>query len=107
MPRIFMDDPEAADLLTKKLNRLLLERDQIKARDHKTWELSNLGATIRIVKQKLETLEIRADKGITLERRTTYAGNRKSFYYIRVNKDGQELKPFSDEPKNQEIENHV
>lgn len=91
MPRIFMDSPDAQEQLQKKLHWLLTEKELIKARDHKTWELTNLGATIRTVKKKLEKLQERADNGITLERRVTYAGNRKSFYYVQM-KDGVEIK---------------
>lgn len=85
-----MDAPDAAEQLQKKLERLLTEKEAIKAREHKGWELSNLGATIITVKHKLEMIQNRKDNGITLERRTTYAGNRKSFYYVRV-KDGEEI----------------
>ena len=92
MSRIFMDSPDAAEQLTKKLNYLLQEKQIIKDREHKTWELTNIGATIRTVKKKLEVLQARAENGITLERRTTFAGNRKSFYYVQIDKEGNEIK---------------
>ena len=85
-----MDSPDAAEQLQKKLNWLLNEKENIKARDHKTWELTNLGATIRTVKKKLEVLQVRKDNGITLERKTTFKGGRKCFFYVRV-KDGVEI----------------
>jgi len=88
--RIFMDSPDASEQLQKKLKWLLNEKEIIKARDHKGWELANIGATIRTVKHKLDVLQVRKDNGITLERRTTFKGGRKCFFYVRV-KDGVEL----------------
>lgn len=39
------------------MERLENERASIKAREHSTWELTNIGATIREIKKELERLE--------------------------------------------------
>ena len=55
------DNPEAMKLLKEKIDRLKLQREEIKKRPHSSWELSNLGANIRrlekrmIVQEKIET----------------------------------------------------
>ncbi len=42
---IYSDDPQAINKLKEKLERLENERASIKAREHSTWELTNIGAT--------------------------------------------------------------
>ena len=54
---IYSDDPQAINKLKKKLERLENERASIKAREHSTWELTNIGATIRETKKRIERLE--------------------------------------------------
>ena len=50
---IYSDDPQAIIKLKEKLERL----ENIKAREHSTWELTNIGATIRETKKRIERLE--------------------------------------------------
>ncbi len=54
---IYSDDPQAINKLKEKLERLENERASIKAREHSTWELTNIGATIRETKKRIERLE--------------------------------------------------
>lgn len=54
---IYNDDPKAIEKLKEKLQRLENERESIKARNHYTWELTNIGATIRETKKRIERLE--------------------------------------------------
>lgn len=54
---IYSDDPQAINKLKEKLERLENERVSIKAREHSTWELTNIGATIRETKKRIERLE--------------------------------------------------
>lgn len=54
---ISSDDPDAITKLKQKLADMELEREAIKAREHKAWELSNLSANIRRVKQRIAELE--------------------------------------------------
>lgn len=54
---IYSDDPQAIEKLKEKLERLENERKSIKAREHSTWELTNIGATIRETKKRIERLE--------------------------------------------------
>jgi len=51
------NDPEAVVKLKGKLELLEQQRETIKAREHSAWELSNLGATIRSTKQRIEELK--------------------------------------------------
>ena len=53
---IYGDDPQAIQKLEEKLTRLENERKAIKAREHHTWELTNIGATIRETKKRIERL---------------------------------------------------
>ena len=67
---IYSDDPQAINKLKEKLERLENERASIKAREHSTWELTNIGATIRETKKRIERLEKLANidfKEINLE----------------------------------------
>lgn len=54
---IYSDDPQAINKLKEKLERLENERANIKAREHSTWELTNIGATIRETRKRIERLE--------------------------------------------------
>lgn len=54
---IYSDDPQAIEKLKEKLERLENERNSIKAREHESWELTNIGATIRETKKRIERLE--------------------------------------------------
>ena len=54
---IYSDDPQAINKLKEKLERLENERASIKAIEHNTWELTNIGATIRETKKRIERLE--------------------------------------------------
>ncbi len=54
---IYSDDPQAIEKLKEKLKRLENERNTIKAREHYSWELTNIGATIRETKRRIERLE--------------------------------------------------
>ena len=54
---IYSDDPRAIEKLKEKLERLENERNSIKAREHYKWELTNIGATIRETKKRIERLE--------------------------------------------------
>ncbi len=54
---IYSDDPKAIDKLKEKLERLENQRESIKAREHQTWELTNIGANIRETKKRIERLE--------------------------------------------------
>ncbi len=60
---IYDDDPDAIERLEEKLGRLEEQRAAIKARPHEGWELSNLGATIRTTRRRLEELRERAGEG--------------------------------------------
>ena len=54
---IYSDDPRAIEKLQNKLERLEEQRKQIKAREHETYELTNIGAEIRRVKQRIENIK--------------------------------------------------
>lgn len=54
---IYSDDPQAIEKLKEKLLRLENQRASIKAREHSTWELTNIGASIRETKRRIERLE--------------------------------------------------
>ena len=54
---IYSDDPNAINKLKEKLERLEHERENIKEREHQTWELTNIGANIRETKKRIERLE--------------------------------------------------
>ena len=54
---IYNDDPNAIAKLKDKLERLEEERNSIKQREHFTWELQNIGATIRETKMRIKRLE--------------------------------------------------
>ena len=84
MTRIFQDDPEAIPKLEAKILKQEQEKIEIKSRDHKGWELSNLGALIRTNKKTLEKLKARKEQNITLERKPTFNHGGKKFYYVEV-----------------------
>jgi len=54
---IYSDDPNAIEKLENKLEKLEQERTEIKNREHKTWELQNIGATIRTTKDRIKELK--------------------------------------------------
>lgn len=54
---IYNDDPNAIEKLKRKLERLENQRNNIKAREHEQWELTNIGANIRETKRRIERLE--------------------------------------------------
>lgn len=54
---IYSDDPQAIEKLKEKLEKLENKRSSIKAREHESWELTNIGATIRETKKRIERLE--------------------------------------------------
>lgn len=54
---ISLDDPQATAKLQDKLERLENERKSIKARPHSTWELQNIGAEIRRIKDRIKQIE--------------------------------------------------
>lgn len=54
---IYGDDSKAIQKLEEKLERLENQRNSIKAREHETWELTNIGATIRETKKRIERLK--------------------------------------------------
>lgn len=54
---ISLDDPRAIEKLQDKLKRLEHERENIKSRPHATWELQNIGAEIRRVKERIKQIE--------------------------------------------------
>lgn len=54
---IYGDDPKAIEKLEDKLERLENEKASIKARKHDSWELANIGATIRETKKRIERLK--------------------------------------------------
>lgn len=54
---IYNDDPNAIQKLKEKLERLENTKASIKARDHETWELTNIGANIRETKLRIKRLE--------------------------------------------------
>jgi len=54
---IYGDDPNAINKLKEKLERLQQKREEIKAREHQQYELTNIGANIRETKKRIERLE--------------------------------------------------
>ena len=53
---ISLDDPRAIEKLQDKLQRLEHERENIKSRPHATWELQNIGAEIRRIKERIKQI---------------------------------------------------
>ena len=95
--RIFMDDPDAISKLEVKLVGLEKEKAYWKTitkcvprtyentpEDAKWYMPQNINANIRIVKRKIEILKTRKEQGITLERKTTFVGGKKRFFYKEV-----------------------
>lgn len=54
---ISSDDPKAVEKLKNRLERLEEQRKQIKAREHYTYELTNIGAEIRRTKDRIKQIE--------------------------------------------------
>ena len=53
---ISLDDPQATAKLQYKLEKLENERKNIKARPHSSWELQNIGAEIRRIKDRIKQI---------------------------------------------------
>ncbi len=99
--RIFQDDPDAVSKLEVKLAKLEKEKAYWKGlkpvpRTYqanepdgalRSFELPNINANIRSVKQKIELIKSRQEKNIGLERKTTFKNGRKVFYYEEVPRD--------------------
>lgn len=99
---IFQDDPDAIAKLEAKLAGLEKEKAYWKGlkperRTFGNAETDNMrrsfmlpltNQNIRSVKQKIEMIKARQDRGATLERKTTFVGGKKRFYY--------EEKPLTD-----------
>lgn len=54
---IYGDDPKAIEKLEEKLEKLENERNAIKSREHSSWELTNIGASIRETKKRIDRLK--------------------------------------------------
>lgn len=54
---ISSDDPHAIEKLESKLQSLEEQRKKIKAREHQTYELTNIGAEIRRIKERIENIK--------------------------------------------------
>ncbi len=99
--RIFQDDPDAVSKLEVKLARLEKEKAYWKGLKplprtyqanepdgaKRSFELPNINANIRSVKQKIELIKSRQEKNIGLERKTTFKNGRKVFFYEEVKRD--------------------
>ena len=55
---INLDTPESVEFLTQRVADLEAQREAIKANPHEGWEVSNLGATIRRYKERLDTARV-------------------------------------------------
>ena len=60
---IYTNDGKAIDRLKEKLKKLKKEKENIKAREHETWEITNVNANIRETKLRIDRLESK-NKGI-------------------------------------------
>lgn len=95
---ISSDDPDAVVKLKQKLERLEEEKAEIKSREHKGWELSNIGATIRNTKQRIEILKKKADMPEIEEQ--SQSGNGVSF---KVDKEDNRIRIYFDGKPSEEI----
>jgi len=99
---IFQDDPDAIPKLEKKLEDLekqraywktvkkTIPRDYSATEGDRKWFMpQNINANIRTVKKKIEKIKERKEKGIGLERKTTFKDGRKVFYYEEVQPVGK------------------
>ncbi len=59
---IYDDDPDAIDRLREKLEGLQAKREAVKARDHASYELSNLSGNIKRTRDRIARLESRQAK---------------------------------------------
>ena len=101
---IFQDDPKAIEKYEAKINYLEGVNDYWKKitkfptrdfhtkthqlGDAKWYEMSNNSATLRDTKKKLDKVKERQASGTTLERKPTYKGGKKRFYYKEKPKEG-------------------
>jgi len=100
---IFQDDPNAISKMEAKVKYLEGEQDYWKkiikfpSRDYenrnqlgdaKWYAMSNNSANLRDAKKKLAKIQERKESGTTLERKTTFKGGRKVFYYKEKPKEG-------------------
>lgn len=100
---IFQDDPNAISKMEAKVKYLEGEQDYWKkiikfpSRDYenrnqlgdaKWYAMSNNSANLRDAKKKLTKIQERKESGTTLERKPTYKGGKKRFYYKEKPKEG-------------------
>ena len=94
MPNIYQDDPDAIEKLNVKLEKLEKEkaywktvkktvpRDYSSTQGDAKWYMpANIQTNIRNTKKKIELIQSRLDKGVTLKRKTTFKDGKKRFYY--------------------------
>lgn len=94
---IYQDDPEAVTKLNAKLVELEKEkaywktikkcvpRDYSRTPEDAKWYMPGLvNAKIRAAKKKIETIKVRQEAGITLERQTIFKEGQKRFFYKEV-----------------------
>ena len=104
MPRIFQDDPDAVQKLEDKLAKLESEKAYWKGLkpEPRTFQHENdnmkrsfmlplTNQNIRSVKQKIDMIKSRQERGASLERKTTFVGGKKRFYYSE-----EQSKPLTD-----------
>lgn len=92
---ISSDDEEAIPKLKEKLKDIEEQRVKIKKREHKSWELSNIGQNIRSVKKRIEYLE-KLDK---IQDSEEHIGEIK----IKINKEDNRVQLFFPGKPNDEI----
>jgi len=92
---IYSDDPNAIEKLQSKLEKLEQDRTKIKSREHETWELQNIGATIRTTKDRIKELtEIKE-----MDFKDTYFENGKVVH----NKEMGRVQIFFDEKPDKDV----
>ena len=97
---IYNDDPNAIEKLKDKLEYLEKQRELIKAdENHSTWQLQNIGARIREIKRRIQSLE--KLENIEFEEKE-FGGGR-----IVQNKDINRIQIIFDNIPNEEIRNHL
>lgn len=97
---IYNDDPNAIEKLKDKLEYLEKQRELIKAdENHSTWQLQNIGARIREIKRRIQSLE--KLENIEFEEKE-FSGGR-----IVQNKDINRIQIIFDNIPNEEIRNHL
>ena len=97
---IYNDDPNAIEKLKDKLEYLEKQRELIKAdENHSTWQLQNIGARIREIKRRIQSLE-KLENNEFEEKE--FSGGR-----IVQNKDINRIQIIFDNIPNEEIRNHL